>query len=250
MFDGANLRNVKQNLIGNISTELKRGAIGVFASAASFDIGTVLVTGNGFLEIPKVWRSSSMTRNYSFSFKLRSRYGDPVSVFQSVYIPLFMLIALAAPRAIGDSSYTSPFLIRAYCKGMFHIPLGIISSLTINRGSPEFGWSSQFYPLEVTVSITIEDLSPQLFVSMNDGIIDTFTRNTNMQAYLDTLSSLGLRDMVYMWPKLVRKMNTALAVARSTIFNTSYHGTRLGKSRLGKVIGAFVPYNDDRASQR
>ena len=190
-----------------------------------------------------------MTRSYNFSFKLRSRYGDPVSVFQSIYIPLFMLIALAAPRAIGDSSYTSPFLIRAYCKGMFNIPLGIITNLSITRGSSEFGWSSQFYPLEVTVSVTIEDLSPQLFVSMSDGIIDTFTRNTSMQAYLDTLSSLGLRDMCYTWPKMVRKMNTALAVAKSTVFNSTYQGTALGKSRIGKLIAAFVPYKNDRAAQ-
>lgn len=244
------LTNIKNSFIEAATNEVKAAAVGVLASAASFDIGAVLVTGNGFLEIPKVWRSSTMTRNYSFNFKLRSRYGDPVSVFQSIYIPLFMLIALAAPRAIGDSSYTSPFLIRAYCRGMFHIPLGIITSLTINRGSPEFGWSSDFYPLEVNVSVTIEDLSPQLFVSMNDGIIDTFTRNSTMQAYLDTLSSLGLRDMIYMWPKLTRKMNTALAIARSKTFNSSYYGTRLGESRIGKMIGAFVPYNDDRASLR
>lgn len=243
------LANAKKTFLESAQQELSNAVISTVASAASFDIGTVLVTGNGFLEIPKVWRSSTMTRNYSFNFKLRSRYGDPVSVFQSIYIPLFMLIALAAPRAIGDSSYTSPFLIRAYCKGMFHIPLGIITSLSINRGSPEFGWSSQFYPLEVNVTISIEDLSPQLFVSMNDGLIDTFTRNTTMQAYLDTLSSLGLRDMVYMWPKLARKMNTALAVARSKTFNPSYYGTRLGQSRIGKAIGAFIPYKIDRTAQ-
>lgn len=244
------IANAKRTFLESAQQEISNAVISAAASAASFDIGTVLVTGNGFLEIPKVWRSSTMTRNYSFSFKLRSRYGDPVSVFQSIYIPLFMLIALAAPRAIGDSSYTSPFLIRAYCRGMFHIPLGIITSLSINRGSPEFGWSSQFYPLEVNVTISIEDLSPQLFVSMNDGVIDTFSRNTTMQAYLDTLSSLGLRDMVYMWPKLARKMNTALAVARSKTFNPSYYGTRLGQSRVGKAIGAFIPYNTDRASQK
>ena len=244
------LNNIKQNLAESVKSELQKTTVSIISSAASFDIGTVLVTGNGFLEIPKVWKSSSMTRNYSFSFKLRSRYGDPVSVFQSIYIPLFLLIALAAPRATGDSTYTSPFLIRAYCKGMFNIPLGIITNLSITRGSPEFGWSSQFYPLEVSVTISIEDLSPQLFVSMCDGVLDTFSRNISMQNYLDTLSSLGLREMIYMWPKLVRKMDTALAVARSTIFHSTYHGTKLGKSTLGKVVSALVPFSSDRASLR
>ena len=242
------VNNLKKGFWEAAADEVKKATVSVISSAAQFDIGSVLVTGNGFLEIPKVWKNSSMTRSYNFGFKLRSRYGDPVSVFQSIYIPLFMLIALAAPRAIGSNAYTSPFLIRAFCKGMFNIPLGIVTSLSITRGSQEFGWSSQFYPLEVNVTMTIEDLSPQLFVSMSNGIIDTFSRNTSMQAYLDTLSALGLRDMIYMWPKMVRKMDTALAIARSTTFNSHYHGTALGKSRVGKLVGAFVPYRNDRAA--
>ena len=243
--------DIKKNALEKGKEMLVEGAIGALAGAVGFDIGSVLVTGNGFLEIPEVWKSSSAgARSYSMSFKLRSRYGDPVSIFQSIYIPLFLLIALAVPKAAGSHSYTSPFLIRAYCRGMFNIPLGIVTSLTIERGRDEFGWSSQYLPLEVNVSMTIKDLSPQLFISMNCGVIDTFTKNTTMQSYLDTLSALGLRDMIYWYPKIVRKMNAALATARSTIFNPSYHGTRLGKSKLGKMVSALVPYKVDRASRR
>ncbi len=246
-----NGESIKESFIQRLGTAIKDGALATLGTAIGFDIGTVLVNGNGFLEIPEVWKSSSAgARSYNVTFKLRSRYGDAVSIFQSIYIPLFLLIALAAPRAIGNHSYTSPFLIRAYCKGMFHIPLGIVESLQIERGRDEFGWSSQFLPLEVNVSMGIKDLSPQLFLSMNCGVIDTFTRNESMQAYLETLSSLGLRDMIYWWPKVVRKTKAALAVARSTVFNSYYHGTSLGKSKLGKLISAFVPYHNDRAYQQ
>lgn len=227
------------------------GAASALSRAVGFDIGTVLQSGNGFLEIPEVWKNSSFgEKSYSLSFKLRSRYGDPVSIFQSIYIPLFLLMALSIPRAVGAHAYTGPFIIRAYCKGMFHIPCGIVTSLSITRGREEYGWSSQFLPLEVDVNMTVKDLSPAVFLSMNYGALDTFTKNVTMQSYLETLSSLGLRDMIYWYPKLVRKTYAALATARSTVFNPTYHGTQLGKSRFGKFASALVPFRIDRASGR
>lgn len=241
--------NWKDGLRKAIGQEAMEGAASALSRAVGFDIGTVLKTGNGFLEIPKVWKESSMgDRSYNLTFKLRSRYGDPISIFQSIYIPLFLLMALSIPRAVGAHAYTGPFIIRAYCKGMFHIPVGIVTNLTITRGREEYGWSSQFLPLEVDVSMTIQDLSPMVFISMNYGALDTFTKNSTMQSYLETLSALGLRDMIYWYPKIVRKTYAALATAKTTIFNPSYGGTLLGKSRLGKIASAFVPFVKDRAS--
>lgn len=246
--DSNDWKQTTMNLIGGKALE---GAASALSSALGFDIGTVLQSGNGFLEIPKVWKNSSMgTRTYSLDFKLRSRYGDPVSIFQTIYIPLFLLIALSIPRAIGAHAYTSPFILRAFCKGMFHIPVGIVTNLSITRGRDEYGWSSQFLPLEVIVNMTIEDLSPQLFISMNYGALDTFTKNSTMQSYLEVLSSLGLRDMIYWYPKVVRKTYAALATAKTTVFNPAYYGTSLGKSRLGKLASALVPFHIDRASGR
>ena len=245
------LSQLKQTFQTVVKGEVIKGAAAAISGALGFDIGTVLQTGNGFLEIPKVWKDSSMgTRSYTLNFKLRSRYGDPVSIFQSIYIPLFLLIALSIPRAAGAHSYTSPFILRAFCKGMFFIPVGIVTSLSITRGRDEYGWSSQYLPLEVNVSMTIEDLSPQMFVSMNYGALDTFTKNATLQSYLEVLSSLGLRDMIYWYPKVVRKTYAALATAKTTIFNPSYYGTQLGKSRLGKLASALVPFPIDRASGR
>lgn len=244
--EGGKILDVAKN---TFIDKVKKEGAKALAEMTGFDIGKVLLTGNGFLEIPKVWGGSTTDMGtVSMSFRLRSRYGDPVSIFQSIYIPLFLLLALAAPRAVGSHAYASPFLVRVFCKGMFHIPLGLISSLQITRGGDEHGWSDQFLPLSVDVQVQVENLCPQLYLSMNNGIFDTFTRNTQMQAYLDVLSSLGLKDMIYWWPKVCRKTATALAIARSTVFNPTYHGTLLGKSKLGKLASCFIPYKNDRAS--
>src|SRR5699024_8216171 len=93
-----------------------------------------ILTGTIFVDIPEIWQSSSFSKNYSFNITLRAPYGDKVSIFQSIYIPLAMLIALAFPRSGGRNAYGTPFLIRAYSSGMFAIPLGIIDSFSITRG--------------------------------------------------------------------------------------------------------------------
>lgn len=213
------------------------------------DIGAVLTQGNGFLDMPDVWKGSSFSRSYSFNIQLRARYGDPVSIFQSVYIPLIMLLAAAMPRSVGDSMYTSPFLIKAYCKGMFAVPCGIIESMSISRGKDEFGWSHDHLPTAIDVNLQIKDLTPTFFLSMQDiGLFDTFSRNDNMMEYLDTLSALGITERLYMWPKAMRKLTAALLTKRNTVFNSNYWGMRLGRNNVARLIAAVTPFANHEKS--
>lgn len=234
-----------------IGLELKDEVLKSVANFSGFDIGAVLLSGNGFLDIPEVWRSSSFEKSYSFNIQLRSRYGDPVSIFQSIYIPMLMLMALAAPRAIGTNMYTSPFLVRGFCRGMISIPLGLVTGMTIRRGRDEFGWTSDFLPTAVDIDLTIKDLSPSLFLSMQDnGVFDTFSRNTNLLEYLDTLAGLGLKEKIFFFPKFMRKLRTTLAIARTTVFSTTYWGTRIGRSNAARVwFNSFVPFKNDRTPE-
>ena len=228
------LKEVAADLVGQLGSAFGLG-----------DIGAILTQGNGFLDMPEVWKGSSFSRSYSFTIQLRARYGDPVSIYQSVYIPLIMLLAAAMPRSIGDSMYTSPFLIKAYSKGMFAIPCGIIESMSIQRGKDEFGWSNVHLPTSVDVSLSIKDLSPTFFLSMSDiGLFDTFSRNDNFIEYLDTLSALGITERIYMWPKVMRKLTAALLIKRNTIFNSNYWGMRIGRNNLVRAIAAVTPFGN------
>ncbi len=207
------------------------------------DMGAVLTTGNGFLDIPEVWKGSTFSRSYNFSIQLRARYGDPVSIYQSIYIPLCMLLAAGMPRSVGNNMYTSPFMIRAYCKGMFAIPFGIIDNLSITRGKDEFGWSNVMLPTAVDVSLSIKDLTPTFFLAMQDiGLFDTFSTNDNFIEYLDTLSALGITERICYWPKVMRKLSAALLIKRNTIFNSSYWGMRMGRTAVARAIGAITPF--------
>ena len=230
--------------IGDFAKTVGMELLAKAASAVGIgDIGAILTDGSGFIDIPEVWKGSSFSKSYSFTIQLRARYGDPTSIFQSIYIPLLMLLAAALPRSVGDNMYTSPFIINAYCKGKFAVPCGMITDMSISRGKDEFGWSSTNLPTAIDVSFSIKDLSPAVFLSMQDiGFFDTFTRNNNLMEYLDTLSALGISERLYLMPKSMRKLAAATLIKKNTIFNPTWWGAKIGRSPAARFLTATAPY--------
>lgn len=235
-----------QSFLMNLGKEVLSQAASAFGMG---DIGAILTQGNGWVDIPEVWQGSSFDRSFTFNIQLNARYGDPVSIFQSIYIPMCLLLCAAMPRAVGNAMYTSPFLVKAFCKGFFSIPCGLITSLSFTRGKDEFGWSTSMLPTSVSVSMTIKDLSPAFFLSMQDiGLFDTFSRNDKLMEYLDTLSALGIYERQYAFPKAARKLTAALLIKKNTLFNSNYWGMRLGKSSMARAIAAVLPFANHEKS--
>ena len=206
-----------------------------------------MAAGNGYYDLPKQWGGSGgISRSVNLSVKLRSKTGgDPVSVFQSIMIPTAMFLAMSLPRAVGDSTYTSPFIIRAYSKGMFGIPAGIVSSLSITRGASDFGWAVSKLPTVADVSLSIEDLSPVIYLSMGGlGVFQqAFSNNTKLHEYLDTLSALGLKERYFRLGQMKRRLAAVAMVTRNTAFSSVYQGYMLGDSSLVRGIMNLTPYH-------
>lgn len=133
------------------------------ASAANFmtSVGNSMasIAAGGSMIFPELWSSSSMGRSYQIDIKLRSPDGDNLSVYLNILVPLYHLICLAAPQMNNNNYniYYSPFLIKAYCKSMFNIDMGIITSMDITKGK-EGDWNANGLPTSIDVSITIKDL--------------------------------------------------------------------------------------------
>jgi len=205
-----------------------------------------VVTSNGYFDLPQTWSGSTFSRSYSFSMRLRARTGgDNVSIFQSIMIPLCLLMAATLPRGAGSSTYTSPFIVRAFCKGMFSIPAGIITTLSIKRGDGEFGWSINRIPTVIDVSFQIQDLSPILFISLagEGGFLKALSNNTKLQEYLSTLSGIGLRERYFRLGQIKRKLATAVLINKNTTFSSTYWGTALGDTAVVKMITAMSPWD-------
>lgn len=199
-------------------------------------LATAVTTGS-FVDLPEQYRNSSFNKSHNFNFKLRSPYGDIVSIYQSIIIPLACILAGSLPRAAGPSSYSSPFLCRVYCKGMFSIPLGIIESLSIRRGNPEYGWSIGNLPLAIDVSMTVKDLSPVLYMTMNDSLWATLMSGTNnFREYIQTLSAMGVYERVSRVAQFKRNLQLFSHKIRNTYLNPLYWSNVIGDCSIPQFI--------------
>lgn len=197
------------------------GSVSSFMSGALQSVqlsGLMALAGSAFVDIPEVYQSSSTQfPTMNITIKLRSPYGNRLSQFQNLYIPLSMLLAAALPMSTGQQSYTHPFLIEMYCKGRQAIRLGIIDQMTITRGVGNLGWNQNNEALGIDVSFSIKDLSTIMHAPIDDmgGIVPPWSGiladDSAFNDYMGVLGSLSLADSVYPTRKLSLAVTRKLA---------------------------------------
>jgi hypothetical protein len=89
------------------------------------------------LIFPQIVDDVTYGKSISVGVKLVSPYGDVESRYLHIIVPLMHLLAMALPKQVDQDLYTFPFLVRAFCKGLFNCDMGVISDLRINRGGDD-----------------------------------------------------------------------------------------------------------------
>ena len=183
---------------------------------------TTIVSG-GKIIFPEIWSGSSYSKSYNISLKLRSPDPDPVSIFLNVYLPIVLLVSLAAPRQIGNksNSYQAPFLVRATYKSIFNCDLGIVQSLSITKGGSD-KWNVMGQPYTADVTLTLKDLYSSMFISKMMGII----ANTAEMDYLATMAGVNLND--YEFTRLMKMAAMILRDAPRDYVNDFWGGVKRG----------------------
>ena len=245
---GAINRNWKKiNTWKQVATEILSRDRG--AGALTSMLGYVM-SGNGYYDLPQQWSGSSFSRSVNINVRLRSRTGgDPISIYTNIIVPFACILAGACPRADGSSTYTSPFIVRAYCRGMFAVSAGMITSLSITRGDSEFGWSIHRLPTTMAIQMQITDLSPILFLSISGadaGVTEifgifkqAFVNNTKMHDYLDTISGMGLKQRIYWGMGTWRNTKIAGRIIKSHWGNPTYWGMLFADTWMSRSVMAF-----------
>lgn len=217
------------------------GAVSSIDPTGLTDMAQAAISG-AYIDIPEMYSDSSFSSSHSINLQLRSPYGDYVSIYQSIMVPLALIMAGALPRAAGSESYVQPFLCRVYCKGMFSVPMGIIDSLSIKRGASEFGWTYNNLPTCVDVSLSIKDMSPIMYLQLNNeyfhGIFET---DNAFREYMMTLSGLGLFERVSNFARIRRNIQFAAHRFRNEFLNPTYWANDLAHSAPVRIVTAFVP---------
>lgn len=165
--------NTVHSLAGSLGDALGSGVLGSLFQNVAEGVD-VIIAGNNF-DVPQMWSDSSHSTDVSISFKLASPSGDLESIFLYILRPLARVLAFSLPRQYVTNSYTSPFIIQAFAKGMFNVQLGVVESLSISRGGDGTkSYTITNLPTELNVQLTIKDMYEKIALSneyRHDGTI-------------------------------------------------------------------------------
>jgi len=246
-------RNMKFNLAGgNIAGETVKDILSAGKNMLSgaldsvtFGLSNVIqtLTGSGYVDIPKKWESSEISLpTISYSMQLRRTYNTPLSAIRDELIPFAMILNAVLPLSAGRSSHTSPYLCELFCKGVQHIKLGMITSVSITRATGNLGFDKLKRPLGIDITFTVTDLSSIMTAPVNNSMFDIFNvaleDDTPLNRYLATVASRDLLTSKYMVPK-VKLRASRLLMNLDQAMSPHAWGMRTGLV-LNSVLGGVV----------
>lgn len=232
----------------NGASDVLRGAI------SGTGLGGIanIVLGQGFVDIPQHWAGSTVSLpRETYTINLRSPYGHPVARIQNLIIPLVCLLNMALPHSAGAQAYTSPFLIEAFSKGRSQTRLGMVDSMSIQRGVGNVGWTRDKHPLGIDVTFSVVDLSPLMHMpidpALNAGDLTNpaaavnklLTDDTNYSDYLNILSAMGVNEQIYTSDKLARMLARTKLDVKQWVSPTQMAAS-FSNSLVGETIKMFV----------
>ncbi len=215
------------NLIGGAVGEVAGAAVGAVKDVAQGTLSGLtfgysdaimgalgILAGNGYIDVPKHWQSSSASLPRStYNIELISPYGNVISQMVNIYIPLAMLLAGTLPLATGKQSYTSPFLVQLFDRGRVQVQTGMIESLSITRGTSNLGFTNLGAPLSMKVSFSVVDLSSIMSMPLGSGSLfnaSNFSGDTLLNDYLAVLAGQDIYSQIYAMPRI--QMNLAKSI--------------------------------------
>jgi hypothetical protein len=233
--------------------------------------GLATLAGAAFVDIPKAWQTSAAQLPRStYTINLVSPYGNPISQFLNLDLPLAMLLAGALPKSTGKQSHVGPFMVELYDRGRCQTRLGMIDSIQINRGVGNIAFNQDGKALAIDVTFSVLDMSEVLHApisenfSLVDGVAQAvgslagtpgqavaaaltggFDEETVFSDYMAILSGMSLNDQIYPLRKL--KLNLTRKMAAFEAWKSPAHiASFIGDTFPARMVGAFYRGTDRR----
>jgi predicted metal-binding transcription factor (methanogenesis marker protein 9) len=122
--------------------------------------------------------------------------------------------------------------------------MGIIDSVSLKRGSSEFGWTYQNLPTCIDVDLSIKDMSPMMYMAMKDSVIqDMLGTNNTFNEYMLTLAGTGLFERISRWSQIRRDIQLTSHKIRNQVANPMFWANKIADSAPAQFISALSPWS-------
>lgn len=190
-FTGGLIGNYAEADLSKWTQEMANlGSLGkLLANATEFIKG-------GHLIFPKVIDDCTYGKSMTFTSRFVSTSGDQEDRFLNVLVPLAHLLPFVLPRQAPGliDMYTTPFICRAFAKGLFSCPIGVVTNFQITKGgADDTAWTGNGEPTEIEVSFDITPLYNKLMISSDQNLSTWFNRNEGMMEYITSLCGVDMR---------------------------------------------------------
>lgn len=176
-----------------VADTLGGGSVSNIFKSLTSSIQTVV--SGGKLVFPELWSDSSFSRSYDVKLKLVTPDADDLSVYLNIIVPILHLMAFVLPREMEHGhGYQSPFLVRAFYKGLFNVDMGIMTDLSITKGK-ESAWTPSGVPSTVDVSFTIKDLYSDMYMTNMSSMKSNMMNNIILMDYISNLCGVNINEM-------------------------------------------------------
>jgi len=199
--------------VANAVTDTIMGTISGLTLGLSDSVVGFLKGAN--IEVPKRWESSSASfPSLSFKMQLISPSAHPIAQLRNIYIPLAAILAATLPLATGPRSHTSPFLCSMFVRGRQKINLGMITELSITRGTSNLPFNRQRRPLAVDVNFTVTDFYDVISAPVSKDILSPgntmLDDDAGINRYIQALCARDLYASTHIFNKAKISISRAL----------------------------------------
>lgn len=245
LADGQIGGGVVGEILGKVLSSAKDFTLGV---ADQLGVGGIAALGgNAFVDIPKIVNGSQTNMpTMSYTVKLRTPYNNRFSRFINIWLPFSMLVSLALPLSTGPASYTSPFYVQIYDRGRAQSRLAVMTSMSVTRGTTSLPFNKIGEPLGIDLTFEFTEMSSILHMpissgfSVMEGIKNMFDNESLYNDYIAVLSSMSLREQVYVGERFKLGLTKYLKDADS-FFSVAHAMNWMGDLGLSRVASAFYP---------
>lgn len=242
MLAGGNLGDGA--ITGAVETVLQGGKDFLAGAADSWGVsGLAMLMTGAHADIPNIHDSSSFdlpATTYTIDIDLP--YGNAWMEYLHATPIVCALMAAAMPISNGKYSYSSPFYCELYDKSRAQIRRGLVTDVSIERGTHEIGMTHDRRTLGMKIEFTVTDLNEIMHMPLdpNDNVWDG---DSAFSDFLATYSGSDIYTQFYQYPKLKMKLRKAAVNVQQSL-STAKMAMSFSETMFGKAIRAFERAGD------